>query len=207
MPPIDGSMLVERKTSAGDYARFLHAWLRKPRQTASIVPSSHWLGRLMASRIDPAGGRVMEFGGGTGALTREILATGLPVDQLEVVEIDPELAEGLRRALPGVRILEHPAQTIAAQAMGGLGGYQCVISGLPLLAFSKALQQEILAEAFRLLRPGGTFVQFTYSPCAPLAREVAQALGLEVERIGTIVRNVPPATVFSYRRAGERPAP
>ncbi len=200
-------MLAERKTSAGDYARFLHAWLRKPRQTASIVPSSPWLGRLMATQIDPAGGRVMEFGGGTGALTREILATGLPLDRLEVVEIDTDLARSLRRRLPGLHILETPAQAVGDQAAGGLGGYQCIISGLPLLAFNKGLQHDILAEAFRLLAPGGTFVQFTYSPCPPLARTVASALGLEVKRIGTIVRNVPPATVFSYRRAGERIAP
>ncbi len=148
----------------------------------------------------------MEFGGGTGALTREIIATGLPLGQLEVVEIDAELAQGLRKRLPGVRILETPAQTVSAQAAGGLAGYQCVISGLPLLAMSKPLQQEILAEAFLLLRPGGLFVQFTYSPFPPLAREVQAALGLEVTRIGTVLRNVPPASVFAYRRAGERPA-
>jgi phospholipid N-methyltransferase len=200
----DGSTLAERRTSAGDYARFLQAWLRKPRQTASIVPSSPYLGRLMASRIDPAGGRVMEFGGGTGALTREILACGLPSDQLEVVEIDADLAGNLRRALPHVAILETPAQSVADQAAGGIGGYQCVISGLPLLAMSKTLQYEIIAEAFRLLRPGGTFVQFTYAPRPPAARSVTRALGLSVERVGTIMRNVPPATVFSYARAGER---
>lgn len=204
MAPVDGSVLAERKTSAGDYARFLHAWLRKPRQNGSIVPSSPYLGRLMASRIDPAGGRVMEFGGGTGALTREILAGGLPVDQLEVVEIDTDLARGLRRSMPGLRILETPAQAVADQAAGGIGGYQCIISGLPLLAFSKQMQHDILAEAFLLLRPGGTFIQFTYSPCPPLARNVMRALDLEVEKVGTIVRNVPPATVFSYCRAGER---
>jgi phosphatidylethanolamine/phosphatidyl-N-methylethanolamine N-methyltransferase len=200
-----GTILAERKTRAADYARFLHAWLRRPRQSGAIMPSSPWLGRLMASQIDPAGGRVMEFGGGTGALTREILNRGLPVDRLEVVEIDADLARGLRRSMPSVRILETPAQTVSEHALGGLGGYQCVISGLPLLAFSKALQQDILSEAFLLLRPGGSFVQFTYSPRPPLARSVTQALGLEVKRIGTIVRNVPPATVFSYRRAGEQP--
>jgi phospholipid N-methyltransferase len=204
MASIDGTALAERKTTAGDYCRFLHAWLRKPRQNGAIVPSSPWLGRLMASQIDPAGGHVMEFGGGTGALTREILATGLPVDQFEVVEIDADLARGLRRSLPGVRIIETPAQAVADRAAGGIGGYQCVISGLPLLAFSKQLQHDILAEAFLLLRPGGTFVQFTYSPRPPLARSVAEALGLEVKKVGTIVRNVPPATVFSYCRAGER---
>jgi len=207
MTSVDGSVLTERKTSAADYARFLHAWLRKPRQSGAIMPSSPWLGRLMATQIDPTGGRVMEFGGGTGALTREILARGLPVDQLEVVEIDADLARGLRRSLPAVRILETPAQSVSEHALGGLGGYQCIISGLPLLAFSKALQQDILSEAFLLLRPGGAFVQFTYSPRPPLARSVAQALDFDVRRIGTVVRNVPPATVFSYFRAGEQPGP
>ncbi|MBN8817872.1 MAG: phospholipid methyltransferase [Sphingomonas sp.] len=199
----NGPVLTERRASASDYLKFLHAWLRKPRQTASIVPSSPYLGRLMAAQIDPAGGRVIEFGGGTGALTREILATGLPADHLEVVEIDATLARNLRRSFHGVRILEAPAQSIVGDSAGGAGGYQCVISGLPLLAMNKALQGAILAEAFKLLAPGGSFIQFTYSPRPPVADVVADALDLGVERVGTIVRNVPPATVFRYRRAAD----
>ena len=197
----NGSALKECRTSAGDYLKFLHAWIRKPRQTASIVPSSPHLGRLMASQIDPQGGRVMEFGGGMGALTRQILATGLPVDHLEVVEINESFARNLRRNFPGVTIIEAPAQSVLAASVGGAGAYQCVISGLPLLAMSKSLQKSILAEAFKLLQPGGSFIQFTYSPRPPLAASIADALDLGVERVGTIVRNVPPATVFRYRRA------
>ncbi|MBT2188381.1 class I SAM-dependent methyltransferase [Sphingobium nicotianae] len=196
----DGSVLSDHCTKAGDYLKFLHAWIRQPRQTASIVPSSPYLGRLMASQIDPQGGRVMEFGGGMGALTRQILATGLPADHLEVVEINESFARNLRRNFPGVTIIEAPAQSVLAASVGGAEGYQCVISGLPLLAMSKPLQQSILAEAFKLLRPGGSYIQFTYSPRAPLAASVARALDLGVERVGTIVRNVPPATVFRYRR-------
>ncbi|MBU0554763.1 MAG: methyltransferase domain-containing protein [Alphaproteobacteria bacterium] len=196
-----GSALTDRRSSAGDYLKFLQAWLRKPRQTASIVPSSPHLGRLMASQIDPQGGLVMEFGGGTGALTRQILATGLPRTDLEVVEINPGFARNLRRDFPNVSIIEAPAQAVVAQSAGGAGAYQCVISGLPLLAMSKGLQSAIVTEAFRLLRPGGAFIQFTYSPRPPVADSVADALDLGVERIGTIVRNVPPATVFRYRRA------
>ena len=199
----NGSVLTERRTSAGDYLKFLHAWIRRPRQSGSIVPSSPHLGRLMASQIDPHGGRVMEFGGGTGALTREIIATGLPVDQLEVVEINESFARNLRRNFPGVTIIEAPAQSVVETSAGGAQGYQCVISGLPLLAMSKPLQQSILAEAFRLIQPGGSFIQFTYSPRPPLADTIADALDLGVERIGTIVRNVPPATVFRYRRAAD----
>ena len=196
-----GSALTDRRSSAGDYLKFLQAWLRKPRQTASIVPSSPHLGRLMASQIDPQGGLVMEFGGGTGALTRQILATGLPRTDLEVVEINPGFARNLRRDFPNVSIIEAPAQAVVAQSAGGAGAYQCVISGLPLLAMSKGLQSAIVTEAFRLLRPGGAFIQFPYSPRPPVADSVADALDLGVERIGTIVRNVPPATVFRYRRA------
>jgi len=198
-----GPMLAECRSSASDYLKFLQAWIRKPRQTASIVPSSPHLGRLMAAQIDPQGGRVMEFGGGTGALTREILATGLPTADLEVVEIDATLAHNLRRHFHAVKILEAPAQSILAEAAGGAGGYQCIISGLPLLAMNKGLQKAILAEAFRLLQPGGAFIQFTYSPRPPLADSVADALDLGVERVGTIVRNVPPATVFRYRRIAD----
>jgi phospholipid N-methyltransferase len=197
------SVLIDCRTSAGDYLKFLHGWIRRPRQTASIVPSSPHLGRLMAAQIDPAGGPVMELGGGTGALTREILATGLPIAHLEVVEIDKAFAHNLRRRFHGVSIIEAPAQSVADVAAGGAGGYQCVISGLPLLAMNKALQNAILAEAFKLLRPGGAFIQFTYSPRPPLADSVANALDLGVDRIGTIVRNVPPATVFRYRRAAD----
>lgn len=203
MPPIDGSTPRANRSRLADYFRFFQAWVLSPRQTASIVPSSPYLGRLMAAGIDPRGGRVMEFGGGTGPLTRQILATGLPADQLEVVEINPDFARELRKALPGVRILETPAQSVAAESLGGAGGYQCIVSGLPLLAMSKQLQQDIVAEAFKLLRPGGSYVQFTYSPRAPLAHEAVAALDLKVERVGTVIRNMPPATVFRYSRASD----
>jgi phospholipid N-methyltransferase len=197
------SAIAERTTRASDYVRFLHAWVRRPRQNGSIVPSSQYLGRLMASEIDPSGGRVMELGGGTGAVTREILATGLPADQLEIVEINAEFARNLRRDFPGTVILETPAQAVAAHALGGTSGYQAIISGLPMLAMSKSLQRAILAEAFKLLKPGGTLVQFTYSMRPPISREVYTSLGLDVRRIGHIVRNFPPATVFGFSRAGE----
>jgi phospholipid N-methyltransferase len=191
------------RSSASDYIRFLKAWVRQPRQTASIVPSSPWLGRMMAAQIDPEGGPVLELGGGTGALTREILATGLPREKLEVVEINQHFARELHAAFHGVRIIQHPAESISEHAAGGEGAYQTVISGLPMLAFNNALQQAILTEALRLLAPGGAFIQFTDSPRSPIRPPVVQALDLSVRRVGTILRNVPPATVFRVMRAVE----
>lgn len=194
---------AKHRSTASDYIRFLKAWVRQPKQTASIVPSSPWLGRLMASAIDPEGGPVLELGGGTGALTREILATGLPREKLEVVEINPQLARELHAAFHGVAILQHRAEAIASHVSGVLGSYQTVISGLPMLAFTPQQQQAILAEALTLLAPGGAVMQFTYSPRSPFRPQVVQALGVKVERVGTILRNVPPATVFRVTRGGE----
>ena len=62
---------------------------------------------------------------------------------------------------------------------------------------------DILSEAFRMLKPGGSLVQFTYSTRPPVGRAVLDQLGLEVVRAGHTVRNFPPATVFRFTRRGE----
>ncbi|MET0372563.1 MAG: methyltransferase domain-containing protein [Sphingobium sp.] len=199
-----GAIAVARTGSrATEYLDFLAAWLKKPRQTASVVPSSRYLARLMVSHIDPAGGRVLELGGGTGVFTRAILQTGLAPEKLEVVEINPTFARSLRRQFPAVSVLETPAQIVSTATAGEPGQYQTVVSGLPLLAIDASVHVDILSEAFRMLRPGGSFVQFTYSPRPPVRADILDALGLEAARVGQIVRNFPPATVFRFFREGE----
>lgn len=186
-----------------EYVDFLAAWLKKPRQTASVVPSSRYLARLMVRDVNPAGRRVLELGGGTGVFTRAILATGLPAEKLEVVEINPALAHGLEQRFPAVSILRHRAEAICPHVAGPEGSYQQVISGLPLLAMNQATQKAILQEAFRLLAPGGTFVQFTYSAFSPINRQILDDMGLMVTRAGNVIRNFPPATVFHFQRIAD----
>lgn len=193
----------EFRARATEYLDFLAAWVKKPRQTASVVPSSRYLARLMVEHIDPNGGRVMELGGGTGVFTRAILQTGLPPEKLEVVEINPAFARGLRRHFPAVSVLETPAQSVSSAAAGETGDYQTIISGLPLLAMDRQMHADILSESFRMLRPGGSFIQFTYSMRPPVNRDILHALDLDVERAGQTVRNFPPATVFRFFRHGE----
>ncbi len=190
------------RVRATEYLDFLAAWLRKPRQTASVVPSSRFLARLMVRDIDPVGGRVIELGGGTGVFTREILTTGLPPEKLEVVEINPAFARGLERHFPSVDIIRHRAESISAHVSGEPGSYQRVISGLPLLAMSQTTQREIVEEAFKLLAPDGVFVQFTYSVRSPINQAVLDDMGVVATRMGQTVRNFPPATVFHFRKTG-----
>ncbi len=194
----------ELRARATEYLDFLAAWVKKPRQTASVVPSSRYLAKLMVAAIDPQDeGRVLELGGGTGVFTRAILQTGLPPEKLEVVEINPAFARGLRRHFPQVSVLETPAQIVSTATEGAPGDYQVVVSGLPLLAMDRTMHVDILTESFRMLRPGGSFVQFTYSMRPPVNRDILDALDLEVVRAGQTVRNFPPATVFRFFRRGE----
>lgn len=192
---------------AREHLEFFLAWLRRPRQTASVVPSSRALALKMVRDIDPAGGRVLELGGGTGAFTREILAHGLPPEKLEVVEINATFARALERQFPGVDIIRHRAETISSHVSGALGSYQLIVSGLPLLAVGQDKQRAILAEAFKLLAPEGVFVQFTYSALSPVNREILDELRLVATRAGQTFLNFPPASVFHFRRAALEPGP
>jgi phosphatidylethanolamine/phosphatidyl-N-methylethanolamine N-methyltransferase len=52
---------------------------------------------------------VVEPGAGTGVISRALLAGGVPAERLYVVEIVPDMAEHLRRVLPGVAVIEGDA--------------------------------------------------------------------------------------------------
>lgn len=190
---------------------FLRAWARDPLGVAAVVPSGRQLSRLMLAPLsllpesDPAALRVIELGAGTGAFTHALVDHGLRADNLLVVERDPALHGLLRRRFPHLHVLCADACALrsAAQGCGYLedGPADAVISGLGLLSMPRAAQRSVLVEAFALLRPGGTFVQFTYGPVGPVARALREELGLSVRRVGLAWRNTPPASVFVYRRA------
>ena len=180
-------------------------WLRNPLRTAAIAPSSRELAEAMVAELPPGAQRVIELGGGTGAITRALLAHGVRGDNLLVVELSEELHEHLHERFPAVRVALGDARELRAVASRcgflGQGPVDAIISGLGLLAMPVETQQEILFEAFASLRPGGRFIQFTYGPQPPVAESVQQALGLAVHRGDFVLRNVPPATVYVYERA------
>jgi phosphatidylethanolamine/phosphatidyl-N-methylethanolamine N-methyltransferase len=180
-------------------------WLRDPLRTAAVAPSSRELANAMLAELPPATQRVIELGGGTGALTRALLAHGLRGDNLLVVELNEELHEHLHERFPAVRVALGDARNLQAVAAKcgflGMGQADAIISGLGLLAMPVETQREIMSESFACLRPGGRFIQFTYGPQPPVAETVQQALGLQVHRGDFVLRNVPPATVYVYERA------
>jgi phospholipid N-methyltransferase len=76
-----------------------------------------------------------------------------------------------------------------------------VISGLGLLSMARATQRAILEAAFAVLSPPGRFVQFTYGPGKPVAREVMKALDLGRAPRQLYVHERATAAVWVYARA------
>ena len=76
------------------------------------------------------------------------------------------------------------------------------MSSLPLLNKPDAQRLSLLDDAFALMAPGGSFVQFTYGMNSPVPRSAAPLFDAEVSP--PVWLNLPPARVWIYRRKGER---
>ena len=194
----------EHREARRSWWALFRQWLRDPLRTASVMPSSRELAAAMLAELPPNTRRVIELGGGTGALTRALLAHGIHGDALLVLELNEELHAHLHARFPQVRVLLGDAQQLPGiAAQNGFladGAADAVVSGLGLLSMPRETQGAILAAAFSCLRTGGHFVQFTYGPQPPVADDVARKLGLQVRRGTFVLRNVPPATVYVYTR-------
>ena len=177
---------------------FFRQLLTKPKQVSAIAPSSRWLARAMAAGLGPHSGRVVEFGPGTGVLTRGILAAGVAARDLTLFEMSPDFAAHLHATLPGVTIHHAPAQDAPKLIAPGVSA---VISGLPLLSMPVGLRMEIVQAAFDILAPDGVFVQFTYGPKPPLSPELMEQMHLRVSKGPKVWASLPPAQVYHFHRA------
>lgn len=193
-----------KRTHRGAFTLF-RQWLKNPLRTAAVLPSSVELAGAMIEELPEGTQRVIELGGGTGAITRELLAAGIHATQLFVLELNEELHAHLHARFPGVHVVMGDARSLPELARDYLaeGRADAIVSGLGLLTMPPSLQRQILASAFDCLDAEGVFVQFTYGPAAPVAEDVVASLGLDVRRGDFVLRNVPPATVYVYSRRPE----
>lgn len=178
---------------------FARAWAAHPLRVGAIAPSSRRLARLITCEISPHSAPVLELGPGTGVFTRALLGRGLREDQLILVEQDPHFAQLLQRDYPDAWIVQMDAARLCQVNIVDGEPAGAVVSGLPLLSMSMRRRIAILQFAFRHLRPGASFYQFTYGLRCPIPRPVLERLGLKAARMGSTLINAPPATVYRIR--------
>jgi phosphatidylethanolamine/phosphatidyl-N-methylethanolamine N-methyltransferase len=149
--------------------RFFRETRRRFLQTGSLLPSSRFLGRALASELaKPRGpGRILEVGPGTGAVTREILRGLQPGDRLDLVEVNERFVDLLRGRIenePLFAIHRDHLQVIHStlENLPGEAVYDFIVSGLPINNFPVAQVREVFRAYRRLLKPGGTVSFFEY---------------------------------------------
>ena len=183
---------------------FLKAWLRSPLKVGAIAPSGERLAWAMARAVPKRSTLpVVELGGGTGSITA-VLREHIGPERLVVLERDPELYRLLQRRFPDVTIVLGDACHLRRHLQAcGIRRVGAVVSGLPLVAMPKSVQRQVLDESFAIMEPGAPFIQFTYSLFSPLAR---REMGVRGRAVARVLQNVPPASVWVYRRASAQRA-
>ena len=179
---------------------FFKRWLANPMKVGAVIPSSANLARLIAKQVKLEPDQcVVELGPGTGPVTKALLASGIPVERLFLVEIDGDMAAYLRREFPNVNVIHGDATKLKdLLPPQWVGKVATVISGIPMLPLPIELQRGLIDAAFEVMAPGGEILQYTYSLASPIKEK---PLGLKGRRKGISMLNVPPAWVWSYAPA------
>lgn len=183
---------------------FFRQFLRNPRQIGAVIPSGASLCRQLTRAADVnAADVILEFGTGTGVVTREILRRKQESARFIGIEINCEMAAATRRRFPEAEIVTDSASRAKEILVErGLESCDCVVSSLPWAAFPDRLQDEHLDAALDALRPGGHFVTFAYvhGLVLPAAQRFHAKLSRRfgpVEMTSVVWANVPPAVVYS----------
>ena len=182
------------RLDASERLLFLRSFLAHPRQVGAVLPTSQ---RAVADMLDlvplPQATLVVELGSGTGSYTGAILDRLSPHARLIAFEIEPAMADGLRRKVPDPRlqVITGSAEDLLTVLAGDRP--EVVVSALPFTSLPAGLGRTILERAAQSLAPGGTLLVLQYSPF--IASTLAQLFRSVRRRICLI--NLPPAFLYA----------
>ncbi len=175
---------------------FARGFLANPRGVGSVIPSSPRLvGRLLGGLDWSQVRHVVEFGPGTGVVTRALLARLGPDARVTAFEINPEFAAYLARDIadPRLTVVPASAETLASHVEPGV---DVAVSSLPFSIMPRHVRTGILTATLEVLAPGAPFVGYQYSTAwLKELRRFFPDLSVRFEP-----RNWPPAFVFTAHR-------
>jgi phospholipid N-methyltransferase len=176
-------------------------FLADPKKIAYVMPSSKGMVKRILDRMDFDRGRIfVEFGGGEGCYTREIVRHMSPHAKLLVFELDPHLAAHLRRQFkddPRVLIYESDAAHFRDKLQElELGHADYVISGIPFSYIEPKTKREILQSVHDGLGTNGLFI--VYQVSMELKGHARIFPGCEVEYF---LANIPPMFILAFHKS------
>ncbi|WP_420960451.1 phospholipid N-methyltransferase PmtA [Brucella sp. IR073] len=179
--------------------RFFKGWIDGPKAVGAILPTSSVTARRMASVVNPHSGLpVLELGPGTGVITKAILQRGVKPKDLYCVEYSEDFARRLRQDFPEVNIIQGDAFDLDTT----LGehkdlAFDSVVCAVPLLNFPVPQRVALLEDLLRRIPEGRPVIQITYGPLPAIP---AGRGNYSVSAYDFVIRNVPPARLWVYKR-------
>lgn len=185
---------------------FFGTFLKNPASVGAVLPSSRYLARAVIGRLDLHPGQlIVEYGPGTGPVTA-VVGDSLPAGCHYLgIELEPRFHHLLVQRYPKMQFhLGSAADVLAILQQRGLPKPARIVSGLPFASLPAPVQDAVIDGVVECLRgTAGDFRTFQYVHAYGMkAARRFRAMMAErfggFERIGPIVRNVPPAFVLRY---------
>ena len=178
----------------------LRAFLQDPKGIAALTPTTGASIRRILSKT-PAGEAdlVVEFGPGSGVVTRALLERMRPHARLVAIEAHAGLAARLADRVedPRLTVVHGTAARVREiLAERGLGAADCALSGIPFFWLQPAAALEIVTATHAALAAGGSFVsyQMFYLPRRRLRVHLERRF--RTVRSQLDLRNFPPQRIY-----------
>lgn len=197
----------KKRRPVRDGLGFFGSFLKNPTSVGAVVPSSRFLSRALVGSLDhiQEGELVVEYGPGTGPMTA-VIKERLPWNARYLgIELHSEFHELLCGRFSGMDFhLGSAGDVQQILADRGLPRPVRVISGLPFASLPTQVQDSVVDGLVWALEDSEcdfrTF-QYVHAYGMKSARRFRSRMSERFkafERIGPIVRNVPPAFVLRY---------
>ncbi len=160
-----------RKRHAGrpsPWGMFFKGFLKHPVMVGSVIPSSDRLINRMLARVDWNETKVfVEYGPGVGTFCGPILQRMAPDAQLIAIDTNLDFVDYLNDSILDSRfsaVHGSAADVGTIVADHGHASADFVLSGLPFSTLPAGIGAQIAAETHEVLRPGGAFLVYQFSP-------------------------------------------
>ena len=180
---------------------FFKRVLANPLRVGYVVPSSPFLTRQTAKRIDFSKPRVVvELGPGEGCHTRQIVKRMNADSQLILLELDEEFANHLQKHFahdPRISVF-HTDALHMPEILQKLGHAQCdyIVSGLPFLVIDEPIRNKILQNIAGAMDGDSRFITYQVSDQLCGHKHLFELAGREYCPL-----NFPPINVFEFKKA------
>jgi len=147
-------------------ALFLSAFMKNPKEIGSVIPSSRFLVKELIRGIDFKSAKcIVEYGPGTGCVTKEILKRAGKDCRLICFEINRKMYTHLLRSIKDERLIliNDSAENLKKHlSMMGLHKADYIVSGIPFSNLPKNKKYAIVKETERNLKNSGKFMLYQY---------------------------------------------